>query len=123
MAGPVVKTYQDFRPEFEAMLDPAKWPIHWLDKQISRGEATAFCADNACIIAALRQFPGGAIEVHGLCACGDLSAIKALIVQAEEWGMASGATIATIASRRGWVRALSSDGYAETQVMIEKGLS
>ena len=117
-----MKTYQDFRPEFEEMLDPAKWPIAWLDRQIALGEATAFCDDAACIIATLRQFPGGAIEVHGLCACGDLPVIKALIVQAEEWGMANGATIASIASRRGWARALSSDGYVETQVTIEKGL-
>jgi len=122
MAEPVVKTYQDFRPEFEVMLDPAKWPIKWLDEQIALRTAVAFCAEDACIIASLRQYPGGAIEVHGLCACGDLSAIKTLIVQAEEWGMENGATIATIASRRGWVRALSSEGYAETQVMIEKGL-
>lgn len=117
-----MKTYQDFRPDFEAMLDSDKWPIKWLDEQIALGTAVAFCSVNACIIVSLRQFPGGAIEVHGLCACGDLSAIKRLIAQAEEWGMANGATIATIASRRGWVRALSSDGYAETQVMIEKGL-
>lgn len=117
-----MKTYQDFRPEFEAMLEPDKWPITWLDKQIALGEATAFCTDDACIIAALRQFPGGAVEVHGLCACGDLSAIKALIVQAEGWGMDNGATIATIASRRGWVRELASNGYVEAQVFIEKGL-
>lgn len=118
-----MKSYQDYRDAFASLLDPAKWPIEWLDEEIALGRATTFCDDDACIIAALRQFPGGMIEVHGLCATGDLSAIKALVTQAEEWGRQNGAGLASISSRRGWARAMTSEGYAETQVMIEKDLS
>lgn len=115
------QAYTRFRGAFAEMLDQRKWPLSWLDDEIVSERATVFASRNACIVAALRQYPGGAVEVHGLCATGELSEIVSLVSQAEEWGRCHGATLATIASRRGWVKAL--DGYSETQVMIEKDLT
>lgn len=115
--------YERFRPAFAQMLDPRKWPLAWLDKEIASGRATAFGNDQGCIIAALRRFPGGLIEVHGLAATGNLPEIARLIVEAERWGREHGAEIATIASRRGWARTLKDAGYSEVQVMIEKRIA
>lgn len=105
------------------MLDERKWPLAWLDAQIANGEATAFGNDEGCIIAKLQRYPGGLIELHGLAATGSLPEIARLIVEAERWGKAHGASIATIASRRGWARTLKDAGYAESQVTIEKDLA
>lgn len=117
-----MSSYQRFRGDFEELTDAGKWPISWLDAEIAEGRATAFGNEQACIVAALRRYPGGTIEVHGLCAAGDLNGIVSLIAEAEEWGRVHGATVATISSRRGWARALAEHGYAEAQVMIEKDL-
>ncbi len=114
--------YQRHRAAFAAMLDERKWPLAWLDDEIASGRATAFGNEHGCIIAALRQYPGGMVEVHGLAATGNLHGIARLIVEAERWGRSHGATAASIASRKGWVRILKSAGYEETQTMIEKEL-
>lgn len=113
--------YERHRHLFADLLDPAKWPLEWLDDEIASGQATAFGNERACIVATLRRYPGGAVEVHGLCAAGELTEIVGLVAVAEQWGREYGAILATIASRRGWVKALPD--YAETQVMIEKDLS
>lgn len=115
--------YERHRAAFAAMLDERKWPITWLDEEITSGRATAFGNEHGCIIAALRQYPGGLIEIHGLAATGNLHGIARLIVEAERWGQSHGATVASIASRRGWARVLKSAGYEEAQVMIEKEIS
>ena len=112
--------YERFRPSFAKLLDERKWPLAWLDEEVASGRATAMGDERACIVATLRRYPGGLVEVHGLCAAGDLRAIKHWIGEAEAWGMAHGAGLASIASRRGWARALPE--YAETQVTIEKEL-
>lgn len=115
--------YERFRPAFAELLDPRKWPLEWLDGEIETGTATVFGNDRACIVVALRKYPGGLIEVHGLCAAGDMAEIISLIEQAEAWGARHGATLGTIASRRGWVKTMASRGYRESQVTIEKELT
>lgn len=114
--------YQRHRGAIAAMLDPRKWPVAWLDEEIASGRATAFGTERACIIAALRRYPGGLVEVHGLCAAGDLDEIVLLVREAEVWGVRHGAETASIASRRGWAKVLAGHGYRESQVMIEKEL-
>jgi len=102
------------------MLDERKWPLAWLDDQVATGQATALGNDKACIVVALRQYPGGLVEVHGLCAAGDMHEVVKLVREAEQWGRQHGAILGSIASRRGWARVLSD--YTETQVTIEKDL-
>lgn len=115
--------YQQRRAAFAAMLDERKWPLTWLDEEIASGRATAFSNEHGCIIAALRRYPGGLVEVHGLAATGNLLGIRDLIKDAEIWGKANGASVASIASRRGWAKVLAGAGYVESQVMIEKELA
>lgn len=77
--------------------------------------------DLACIVVALRRYPGGLIDVHGLVAAGSKDSIVSLVKQAEAWGKLHGAHIGSISSRRGWARVLPD--YRETQVVIEKDLT
>lgn len=112
--------YQRHREEIESAVDQRKWPIAWLDCEVLNGRATVMADAKACIVIALRSYPGGLVEIHGLVAAGEKGSIIRLIGQAERWGKEHGAHIGSISSRRGWVRALPD--YRETQVTIEKEL-
>ncbi|MGJ3630213.1 hypothetical protein AB5I41_31455 [Sphingomonas sp. MMS24-JH45] len=100
------------------MLDQRKWPLSWLDDEIASERATAFASRNACIVTALRQYPGGAVEIHGLGATGDSSEIVSLVSQAEEWGRCTRRDAGDDRQPPRLGEAL--DGYVETQVMIEE---
>lgn len=73
--------------------------------QIERGDATLFRAENAVIVAELRDTPQMRV-VHFWLAAGKLGAVKALSDRVLEWARGEGCTRATLAGRRGWERAL-----------------
>lgn len=112
--------YQQRRESIGAILDERKWPLSWLDNEILNERATIIADDGGCVVVALRKYPGGLIEVHGLVAAGEVPSIKGLVAQAECWGRSHGAQVGSISSRRGWVKIMRD--YRETQVTIEKEL-
>lgn len=112
--------YQQRRESIGAILDERKWPLAWLDSEILNERATVLANDRAVIVVALRKYPGGLIEIHGLVAAGEVESIKELVAKAECWGRAHGAQIGSISSRRAWVKLMPE--YRETQVTIEKEL-
>ena len=102
-------------------MDPALYPMAWLDARVASGDADVMATDASCIITEFRQFPSGAWEIHGLVAVGNRQEIvETLIPRAEEYGRDRGCIIASIASRRGWARALPD--YYEYQVELRKEL-
>jgi len=115
--------YHRHRDEIEALLDPRQYSIDWLDLELLNKRALAFGSPDAVIVIALRIYPMGAVELHGLVAAGALDGILALIDQAESWGRAHGCVFASIASRPGWQRVLKGRGYAPFQVELRKELS
>lgn len=115
--------YRFWRPAFAEVMDPRFYTLEWLDAEISEGRAKFWSNDQGAIVATLRTYPGGAVEVHGLIAAGDLTAIKALIPLAEHYGCENGAIVASIASRAAWSRALASSGYDLHQVELRKDIS
>jgi hypothetical protein len=118
------EVYRRHRAAIEGMLDPRKWPIAWLDAEIEAGRATVFGTERACIVAKLQQYPGMLIEVHALCAAGDLAVIASEVrPQVEAWGASFGAEVASAESRPEWARVLAKHGYRETQRRVEKELS
>ncbi|MBO9624169.1 MAG: hypothetical protein J7500_15785 [Sphingomonas sp.] len=114
--------YQRHRDEIAGLLDPRCYHIDWLDNELLNTRALAFGSDSAVIVVALRAYPAGATELHGLVAAGELSGILELIDQAEEWGRAHGITFAGIASRPGWARVLKARGYETYQTELRKEL-
>ena len=116
--------YRRFRPRFAKAMDPAFYPIEYLDGLILSGRAQLWVGAHAAIVAEIRDYPGGARVVHGLVAAGRIGEIKAqLIPLAEAWGKAMGCTAAIVESRSGWLRALERQGYEPHQIALRKELS
>ena len=114
--------YQRHRSAIAGLLDPRCHTIEWLDVRLLNGDAVAFSNDEAAIVVEVRQYPAGATELHGLVACGDLSAILPLIEAAEEWGRSNNITFASIASRNAWSRILRNKSYSLYQSVLRKEL-
>jgi hypothetical protein len=115
--------YCRFRDRFAEAMDPAFWPIEYLDGLILAGRARLWVAEHAAIVAEIKDYPGGARLVHGLVAAGRIGDIERLLIpQAEAWGKAAGCTHAIIESRSGWMRALRAYGYEPHQVAVRKEL-
>ena len=115
--------YRRFRDRFAEAMDPAFYPIDYLDTLILSGRARLWVGTDAAIVAEIRDYPGGARVVHGLVAAGRIGEIKAhLIPRAEAWGKAMGCTSAIIESRSGWMRALKPFGYEPHQMAVRKEL-
>ncbi|GAA0729992.1 hypothetical protein [Sphingomonas japonica] len=115
-------SYLKHRQAFAELLDPRFYSIEWLDSEVWSGAIRTFGNERGCILTRLKQYPTGALEIHGEAAAGDMAAILELIEQAEEWGRQMGCGTATIASRPGWARVLSEKGWALHQTELRKGL-
>lgn len=117
-----IARYHRFRSQFAAMLDERFYTIGWLDEQIETGAARLWSDGNSAIIATLKPYPTGALEVHGLIAVGELDTIVGLIELAEAWGRRQGAIVACIESRAGWAKPLAAFGYEPFQYTLRKEL-
>lgn len=114
--------YQTQRDAIAGLLDPRCYSIEWLDRQILDSEALLFASPDAVIVVAVKRYPTGATELHGLVAAGELKAILPLVEQAEDWARSVGVTFACIASRPGWERVLKKRGYRLYQTDLRKDL-
>ncbi|MGL5735960.1 MAG: hypothetical protein ACRCYS_13920 [Beijerinckiaceae bacterium] len=111
-----------FAAEIEAILDPRKWPIEWVETRIADGSIALFENDGAVIGVERRHYPGGLVELHGMFAAGALESILELIDLACEAGREAGCDVAAISSRPGWGKVLASRGFETEQVRIVKEL-
>ena len=114
--------YLRHRQEIEGLLDPRFYPLEWVDKRVWTGAIRTMSNDTAIIGFEVKDYPGGARELHGMFAAGDLDGILALIDECEAFARSLHCTVATIESRSGWARVLKSRGYAPHQLRIQKEL-
>jgi len=115
--------YLRFRPLLAAALDPAFYPIEYLDDLLRSGRPRLFVSGGAAMVAELRLYPGGARAVHCLVAAGRMDEITGVLrPEAEAWGRANGCTIAIVESRAGWAKLLKPHGYAPHQIALLKSL-
>jgi hypothetical protein len=113
--------YLHFRPGFAEAVDEDLYPMGWLDTEVLRGAALFWHSEWAAILAELKRYPSGAVDIHGLLACGRLEDItEQLIPRAESWAREAGCAGSLIASRDGWARALKNRGYAPFQSVLRK---
>ena len=112
--------YLRHRSALASVLDPLLYNVEWLDCQVWSGRLKQWGNDDAIILVEVKRYPTGAREIHGMIAAGDLGAIKALIVEAEDWARTQGIQFASISSREGWGRVLPD--YSPHQVTIRKAL-
>lgn len=119
----MIDDYLRFRDRLAEALDPRFYPIDWLDNQVLEGRATTIATENGCVVVEIRNYPGGAREVHGLVAAGDLDEIVERVIPAvEQMGRENGCQVACCESREGWARMLKSSGYRVHQVTLRKEL-
>jgi hypothetical protein len=117
------QTYLKFREGFKSILDRRFYTIDWLDDQIASGKIRIWAGDDAAILATLKEYPTGALELEGLAAVGDMKTIvDDLIPKAEAWGRERDCVTATISSREAWGRVMRLFGYLPYQTTIRKGL-
>ncbi|TFI59119.1 hypothetical protein E2493_06230 [Sphingomonas parva] len=115
--------YLRFRDAFAAVLDPRLYTIGWLDGEILSGNLLLWVGREAAIVAQIRRYPTGAMDVEGLIAAGDLEEIvRDLIPAGEAWGRSIGCVGAIIESREGWARVLAPHGYRVHQIALRKEL-
>lgn len=116
-----LEAYLTFRRDFAA-IDPARYPIDWIDHQIAAGVYRCWGNEHAAIIAEIHTYPSGLKEVHGVAAAGDLQEIVSLIPNAEQWGREQGCVGAEILSHIGWAKVMASHGYKMSQARVYKEL-
>lgn len=114
--------YQGFRDAFSEVMDPRFYNIEWLDRKVWNCDFRFWSNQTSAIITEVKTFPAGAMEIAGVLAAGELSDIKELIKEAEQWGAKIGCITAEIASRPGWKAKLKADGYEEYQLCLKKDL-
>lgn len=119
----MIDAYLPWRDRIAEALDQRFWPLDWLDEQILQERALAIATDKACIVIEIRTYPGGAREVHGLVAAGDLETIIGeLIPAAEAFGAENGCGFGCVASHPAWSKLLKSSGYRVHQMTLRKEL-
>ena len=115
--------YLRFRDAFAAVIDPRLYTIEWLDAQVLTGAVRLWIGREAAIVAQLKRYPTGAVDIEGLIAAGALAEIVSdLIPAAEAWARSIGCAGAIIQSRAGWARMLKSQGYQPYQLALRKEL-
>lgn len=124
VARPVVASdYARFRDGFAAMLDPALYPVEWLDEQVGSGNFVLLSEGDSAILISVRTYPSGLKELHGEAALGNLAVLTGnLIPLALQFGKSIGCQLACIESRPGWSKALRNDGWTLHKIALQKPL-
>lgn len=123
VAESVWDEYMRFRPSFGSLIDPEFYPLEWLDDQVRGGNFKLLNTSNSAILITVKAYPSGALELHGIAACGNLAEIVGdLIPKALEIGKTLGCQIAAIESRPGWARIMRNFGWELHQVALRKAL-
>lgn len=112
-----------FREEVASLLDERFYPLAWVEAEIAEGRIAIMANETAIIGFEAKRYPGGATEVHGLFAAGDLGGILPLIDDVCSLSKELGVTVAAIESRSAWQRVLKSRGFVPDRVRIVKELS
>lgn len=126
MAKPLLSRwveYLRFRDAFAALLDPALYPIEWLDGEIKHGNILLLSADDSAILVSVKTYPSGLQEIHGEAAIGKRADIVSILIpQAENFGRSIGCKFGSISSRPGWERVMREHGYDLHQTTLRKSL-
>jgi hypothetical protein len=117
-------TYWRFRDQFASVLDPERYTLEWLDRQVAFGAYIVIGNEEACVLCELKSYPAGAMDIHGVLAAGDLETIvEKLIPEALDYGRELGCIGGLIESREGWERELKPFGWSRFQTTLRKALA
>lgn len=102
------------------IVDERFFPLEWVEAEIEAGRITLVENDTAVIGIQRREYPGGAVELHGMFAAGEVEGISALVD--EVIAAAEGYDVAVIESRAGWARLFKAKGFEVDRIRIVKEL-
>lgn len=115
------ETYQRFRAAFHAMLDPRLYPPEWLDGEVATGRFRLFATEKSAILASVKRYPSGLLEVQCEAAIGNLLELSGhLILSINAWAKSIGCESSQIQSRPGWGRVMKD--YKLYQTCLRKAL-
>lgn len=118
----MIEAYLRHRDEIASLIDERFYPLDHIEQRIEAGTIGLLYNDTSLIGIEIKDYPGGAKELHGLFACGELSGILELIDRALILGCEVGCTHATISSREGWSKLLKGRGFVPHQTSIIREL-
>lgn len=110
------------RAEIASILDERFYPLWWVEGEIAAGRIATLANETAIIGFEAKRYPGGATELHGMFAAGDLEGILDLIDEVCSLGVELGVTVAAIESRQGWAKVLKARGFQPERLRIVKEL-
>lgn len=114
-------TYEKWRPRLANANDERFIPITFIDEQLAAGAMQFWATDDAALVTAIKEWPGGAVTVETVAAAGrKADIIGPLREAAERFGAAAGCNIALTIGRDGWKRALPE--YRHYQSILIKDL-
>jgi len=111
-----------FKSEVASILDERFYPLWWVEAEIAAGRIATLVNETAIIGFEAKRYPGGATELHGMFAAGDMAGILPLIDEVCSLGKELGVTVAAIESRAGWARVLQDRGFVRDRLRIVKDL-
>lgn len=88
---------------------------------IQRGDAQLWVMGENALVTEVNVTPNEK-ELHFWLATGQLDGTIALSNKAMEWGRSLGCTVATLTGRRGWIKALTPEGWEPQAVLMARRL-
>lgn len=116
--------FEQFRPGLEKALAVGGVGTHSLTDvidRVSEGKAQIWWEGDAFILTEIRQYPRKKVLRFWL-ATGELDQVIVLHRRILEWAKEQGCEAAIITGRRGWTKALRSEGWAETMAVLTREL-
>lgn len=123
-------TDEEYRAEFDRV-----WP--WLEKSmlffarthekehvwkiVIEGGAQLWTSANAAMLTTIEVYPTGLRELRGWLAGGEMAEIQKIEPIAAEWAKTQKCQIATVAGRKGWMRAFN--GYRDVAALMVKEIA
>lgn len=89
--------------------------------QIASGDAQVWAEADAMLVTEIHDTPRKRV-LHFWLATGELKDVIALSHKVEDWGRDMGCTAATLTGRKGWERALRSEGWKPTLTVLQREL-
>lgn len=89
--------------------------------RVERGDAQFWHEGNGAVVTEVLDTKAGKV-LHFWLAAGSLDDVLAIYRKVVEWGRANGCVRATLIGRRGWVKVLQAEGWAQEAVTMGRAL-
>ena len=120
--SPVVVQWARFRDAFASAMDGDLYAVDDLEAKVLSHRAILFAGKGSAIVGETTAYPGGALAMQLLWACGNVEEIVALLPGIEALARIQGCDRMIVEGPRAWERVLKSSGYGFFSATVTKGL-